>query len=62
MRHGYQCENCMGFSTLMHWIFKCLWCEEEICDSCMHSFATCKKCAKNRSEQELMERFEEVYG
>jgi len=62
MKTGYQCENCLGWSTLRSWIFHCVECGKEICDSCMYGWATCKECAVKRSNDSfLQKRFEEMF-
>jgi len=64
MKILYQCDNCKETSTNQSWIFHCLWCDKEICDSCMYGLAICKECAVNLSKEEIETRFnndEDVY-
>jgi hypothetical protein len=59
MTRGYRCDNCHRFTEALHWIFDCIWCGKEICESCMHGDAACKECAKGKSNSELATKFEE---
>lgn len=59
MKTSYQCENCQKFTTNRGWIFNCIECGKEICDDCMHGWATCKTCAQGKTDAELKKRFEE---
>ncbi len=58
MKSGYQCDNCHDFTQLRDWIFHCIECEKEICESCMYSFATCKECAVGKTDAFLSARFD----
>ena len=57
MKRGYICDNCGEAHPISTLIFPCYDCDKEICDSCMHGWATCKECAKGKSEEELEARF-----
>lgn len=57
----YQCDNCGEVSRSKTWIFHCCECDKEICESCMHGWATCKECAKGKTREELEKRFDENY-
>ncbi len=58
MTAGYRCDNCKEFSQSKAWIFSCIECNKEICESCMYSWATCKECAIGKTDQFLKERFD----
>ena len=60
MKIAYICDNCLKANKLKSWIFYCLDCEKEICDNCMHGYATCKECADGKTEDELKARFDEL--
>jgi hypothetical protein len=57
MKIVYQCDNCEDTSESRNWIFHCLWCNKEICESCMFGYATCKECAKSLTEKIMKKRF-----
>lgn len=61
MRIAYVCDSCDKVQILRRWIFTCLYCEKEICEDCMHGYATCKECAKGKTEQELSAKFNEEH-
>ncbi len=58
MTPGYRCDNCKEFTQSIAWIFTCIECEKEICESCMYSWATCKECSANHSDEFLAKRFD----
>lgn len=60
MKTVYLCENCGRVHSLRSFIFHCTDCEKEICDECMYGWATCKRCAQSKSDEELKERFEKA--
>jgi hypothetical protein len=65
MKTGYQCDNCLGWTTARNWIFHCIECGKEICDSCMYGWTTCKECASKHGKGKdkdafLSKRFEEM--
>lgn len=62
MKRAFICENCNGVTTLKTWIFRCVWCDKEICDTCMHGNGACKECAVGKMKEELEAKFEEVLG
>jgi 3-oxoacyl-(acyl-carrier-protein) synthase len=57
MKRGYKCDNCDGFTTSKLWIFLCIGCEKEICESCMAGWGACKECAEGKTEEELEKSF-----
>lgn len=57
MKSGYACDNCNEFTQSRAWIFNCIECEKEICESCMYSWATCKECAAGKTDEFLSARF-----
>lgn len=62
MRILYQCEACQCAHKIRSWIFHCWDCGKEVCEDCMYSYATCKDCAKSKTDDELKERFDEKHG
>ena len=58
MTPGYRCDNCKEFTQSIAWIFNCIECEKEICESCMYSWATCKECAAGKTDEFLAARFD----
>ena len=58
MTPGYRCDNCHEFTPAASWIFNCIECQKEICESCMYSWATCKECAVGKTDEFLAARFE----
>lgn len=58
MTSGFRCDNCKEFTQSRAWIFNCVECNKEICDSCMHGWATCKECAVGKTDAELKARFD----
>lgn len=58
MTAGYRCDNCKEFTQAKSWIFNCIECDKEICESCMYSWATCKECAVGKTDKFLSERFD----
>jgi hypothetical protein len=62
MKTAYICDNCHKASWLKTWIFHCIECGKEICENCMHGYATCKECAEGMTEEELEDRFNEQRG
>jgi hypothetical protein len=61
MKTIYQCDNCGTVHINRIWIFSCIDCGKEICDDCMYSWATCKGCAKGKTDEFLKKRFDEEY-
>ena len=57
MTPGFTCDNCHEFTQSKAWIFNCIECQKEICESCMYSWATCKECAVGKTDTFLAERF-----
>lgn len=57
MTPGYRCDNCQEFTQSKAWIFSCIECDKEICESCMYSWATCKECATGKTDAFLAARF-----
>lgn len=53
MKSGYICDNCQAGHVYRSFIFRCLWCEKEICESCMYSWQACKECAVGKTDQQL---------
>lgn len=60
MKHAYICDNCQKATELRSWIFHCIECGREICETCMHGWATCKTCAVGKTNAELEARFEKA--
>ena len=58
MTAGFRCDNCKEFTQASSWIFPCIECGKEICESCMYSWATCKECAVGKSDEFLAARFD----
>jgi hypothetical protein len=58
MTKGFRCDNCAEFTQAKAWIFSCIECGKEICESCMYSWATCKECAAGKSDEFLQQRFD----
>lgn len=57
MKIVYQCDNCHRVDKNRNYIFHCIECDKEICESCMFGWSTCKECARNHTQKELEERF-----
>jgi hypothetical protein len=55
----YQCDNCTATTPHKEWIFPCIFCGKEICESCMDGSATCRECAATKTEEEIEKAFEE---
>lgn len=62
MTPGFRCDNCKEFTQSQAWIFTCIECNKEICESCMYSWATCKECATGKTDDFLEARFNESNG
>lgn len=58
---SYQCEGCSKLQTIRMFVFSCIECGHEICEDCMYGYATCKDCAKGKTDDFLQQRFE-AYG
>ena len=58
MRIAYCCDGCEKSSFNKNWIFNCIECDVEICESCMYSWATCKQCASKHTDEFLKTRFD----
>lgn len=58
MKTGFTCDNCNEFTQSIAWIFPCIECGKEICESCMYSWATCKECAAGKTDEFLAARFD----
>lgn len=61
MRIGYICDYCNITQTIKWFIFKCLYCDREICEDCMYGYATCKQCAAGKSDAVLKLKFDECF-
>lgn len=61
MKLVYQCDNCKTTWDIKTWIFRCIECEKEICETCMYSWATCKQCANGKTDEFLKIRFDKQY-
>ena len=61
MKIGYICDNCHKAHLLRIWVFNCVECGKEICEDCMHGWATCKECAVGYDGEFLEARFEKIH-
>lgn len=61
MKTVFQCENCERIHSMRAFIFFCLACSKEICDSCMDGYAHCKDCAKKLSPEDMKLAWEKEY-
>jgi hypothetical protein len=62
MKTGYACENCNEFTESRAWIFDCVWCGKEICESCFDMWGACKECSAGKTESELKAHYEKESG
>ncbi len=62
MKIVYQCETCKGVQGLRIFIFHCLGCEQEICESCMFGWQHCKKCIGIIGEENAKIVYEKYHG
>ena len=60
MKTKYHCDECGRAHDEKVWIFHCIECEKEICESCMFGWATCETCAEGKDEEFLKGRFDEA--
>lgn len=61
MKTIYQCDACFGVHDDKSWIFHCIDCGKEICESCMYGWSTCKDCARGKTRIFLKERFDKQH-
>lgn len=58
----YICDNCRQAQPVKSWVYQCIRCGKEICESCTYGWATCKECAREETEHELEARFDRVFA
>lgn len=61
MKIVFQCDACSNVHDDKSWIFHCIECDKEICESCMEGWATCKECGKDKTREFLENRFKKEF-
>lgn len=58
MKHMYQCETCLAIHEYPEFIYPCIWCGKEICESCLECCGACLECSEEHTQEELEARFD----